>query len=154
VDLSKTQPEIPESKDVKVEILLPYFNDSLGLELLENVIETLTKHNVSEENITTTRVAGTLELPFAAQARIKSTSPAVVIALGVVIKGETSHYDQVCNETYRGLMDVQLSLETPIIFGVLTCDNEDQAKNRSSKDGLNKGKSFAEAALIQAKIKQ
>ena len=154
MDLSKTQPEIPESKDVKVEILLPYFNDSLGLELLENVSKTLQEHQVPKENITTTRVAGTLELPFAAQARIKSTTPDVVIALGVVIKGETSHYDQVCNETYRGLMDVQLRLDTPIIFGVLTCNTEEQAKKRSSQDGLNKGKSFAEAALIQAKIKQ
>ena len=154
MDLSKTQPEIPESKNVKVEILLPYFNDSLGLELLENVSKTLQEHKVPKENITTTRVAGTLELPFAAQARIKSTTPDVVIALGVVIKGETSHYDQVCNETYRGLMDVQLRLDTPIIFGVLTCNTEEQAKKRSSQDGLNKGKAFAEAALIQAKIKQ
>ncbi|MFA4891455.1 MAG: 6,7-dimethyl-8-ribityllumazine synthase [Candidatus Gracilibacteria bacterium] len=141
--------KIPSGKDLKITILLPYFNEEIGLELYQNTVSTLEENEVKKENIKLVRVPGALELPFAAQKEIKSAKPDVVIALGVVIKGETSHYDYVCSETFRGLMDVQLKLETPIIFGILTCKNKKQAQKRASKNGLNKGKSFALAALIQ-----
>lgn len=132
-------------KNLKIVILLPYFNEKYGLKLYKNTEETLKKHGI--KNIKLIRVAGALELPFAAQKIIKKTKPNAVIALGVVLKGETSHYELVCSETFRGLMDVQLKLETPIIFGVLTCKTEKQVKKR-----LNRGKEFAEAALLTTKI--
>lgn len=147
---SQNKYTIPSGKSLKITILLPYFNEKYGLELLGNVKETLQKHEVEDTNITIIRVPGALELPYAAQKTIKASKPNVVIALGVIIRGETSHYDYVCNETLRGLMDVQLKLETPIIFGVLTCENKNQAKERVVKNGLNKGKSFAETAIIQS----
>jgi len=145
---------LQSDKNLKAEILLPYFNEEIGLELYKNALEALLKSDVKEKNIGLTRVPGALELPFAAQKIIKGRRPDVVIAIGVVIKGETDHYDVVCNETFRGLMDVQLKLNTPIIFGVLTCKTLKQAKDRASKKGLNKGKSFAMAAIIQSKIKK
>jgi len=112
----------------------------------------LLEYGVKKQNIKLERVPGALELPFAAQKIIKTKKINVVIALGIVIKGETNHYDFVCAETFRGLMDVQLKLNTPIIFGILTCKTHKQVKDRISKNGLNKGKSFAEAALIQASL--
>lgn len=141
---------IPNAKKLKISILLPLFNEKIGIELYENTKETLIKNGVKQENIKLTRVPGALELPFTAQKTIKSNKPNAVIALGAVIRGETTHYDYVCSETFRGLMDVQLRMKTPIIFGILTCENEKQAKQRSSKNGMNKGKTFAEAAIIQS----
>ncbi len=141
-----------KNKNLKIAIILPYFGEEIGLKLYENTLETLMDNGVQTKNLKLIRVPGALELPFAAQKIIMKNKPHAVIALGVVIRGDTNHYDYVCSETFRGLMDVQLKLNTPIIFGVLTCETEKQAKFRSSKKGLNKGKSFAEAAILQTQI--
>lgn len=147
------QLKIPNGKDLKITIILPYFNEEIGLELYENVRETLEKNRVKKENVKLTRIPGALELPFTAQKEIESQEkPNAIIALGIIIQGETSHYDYVCNETFNGLMNVQLKLKTPIIFGILTCKNKQQAQERASKNGLNKGKDFAEAAIIQSHL--
>jgi 6,7-dimethyl-8-ribityllumazine synthase len=143
---------IPKGDNLKISIVLPYFNEKIGLELYENCMEALLENGVKKSNTNLVRVPGALEVPFATQKEIKSSNPDAVIALGAVIKGETDHYDQVCNETFRALMDLQLKLETPIIFGILTCNTEAQAKNRSSKTGMDKGKSYALAALIQTDL--
>ncbi|MBT3865180.1 6,7-dimethyl-8-ribityllumazine synthase [Candidatus Peregrinibacteria bacterium] len=153
INPEKTQDtQVPEENNIKVSILLPYFNDELGTELHQNTVDALHQFKIKPENITLTRTPGALELPFTAQQIIKKDSPDVVIALGIIIKGETSHYKHVCGETYSGLMNVQLKTETPIIFGVLTCKTIEQAKERCSKNGLNKGRSCAEAAIIQAQV--
>ncbi|MBT3704888.1 6,7-dimethyl-8-ribityllumazine synthase [Candidatus Peregrinibacteria bacterium] len=149
---SKTKPSIPGGEDLNILVILPYFNETIGLELYQNTEETLLQNGVKKKNIKLLRIPGAFELPYAAQNEIKRSSPDAVIALGVVIKGETDHYDQVCDQTFRGLMDVQLKLETPIIFGILTCNTKKQAENRASSKGLNKGKSYALAALIQANL--
>lgn len=143
---------VPSGEKLKIAVLLPYFNEEIGLELLNNTFETLIENKVKKENVRLVRVPGALELPFASQQLIKKHD--AVIALGVVIKGESDHYDIVCKETFRGLMDVQLKFNVPIIFGVLTCNNIKQAKERASKKGLNKGRSFALSAILQAKIKK
>lgn len=137
---------------LKIAIVLPYFNDKIGLELLKNTKEELIKNNVKEKNITLTRVAGALEIPFACQKIALRKKTNAIIALGVIIKGETSHYNLVCKNTYEGIMKVQLENKIPISFGVLTCENAEQAKKRASKNGLNKGKDVAQAALIQTSI--
>lgn len=137
---------------LKIGIIVPYFNESIGLELLENCKNELLKQNVPEENIVTIRVAGALEIPFAAKKLIEQEKPNAVITLGAIIRGETSHYDLVTDKTYDGLMKIQLQSGIPVIFGVLTCENEKQARERSSKNKLNKGKQAAQAALIQATL--
>ncbi len=149
---SKTKHNVPGGEKLEILIILPYFNETIGLELYQNTEETLLQNGVRKKNIKLLRVPGAFELPYAAQKEIKRSNPDAVIALGVVIKGETDHYNQVCDQTFRGLMDVQLKLETPVIFGVLTCDTKTQAENRASKKGLNKGKSYALASLIQANL--
>ncbi len=140
-----------DGKKLKIAVVLPYFNEELGLELFENVKKELIRNNVSEKNITLSRVAGALELPFACK-KIALKKPDAIIALGIVIRGETSHYDLVTETAHQGLMKVQLEEVIPIIFGILACENIKQVKDRISSKGLDKGKEFAQAALIQTLI--
>lgn len=119
------------------------FNDEIGLKLYKKTLETLIEKNVAEKNIHFFRVPGALELPLAAKKIAKKFH--AVIALGVVIQGETEHFTHVCSETYRGLMQVQLETKIPIIFGILTVKNIKQALDR-----ICKGKDYAEAAIEMA----
>jgi len=130
---------------MKITILLPEFNEKYGSKLLNSTIKSLESNGIKNPKII--RVPGALELPFAALKEIKNNKPNVLIALGVVIQGETDHYEHVCTQTFRGLMDVQLQTETPIVFGVLTCKTENQAVDR-----IENGKWFAETAIKMARI--
>ena len=141
-----------DGRELKISIILPYFNEELGKELLANTEEELMRNGVKAENIDVIRVAGTLETPFAAQKIIETVKPDAVIVLGIVIRGETSHYDLVVETTHQGLMKIQLDCKTPIAFGILACENQKQAQERVDKNGLNKGKGAAIAALIQTQL--
>ena len=152
MELKRTNNIKINGEKLKIAIVLHYFNDEIGLELLKNAKEELLKNNVKEKNIYIFRVEGSLEIPFACKKIIKRLKPNAVIALGVIIRGKTSHYSLVTRNTYQGIMKVQLDTLTPISFGILTCENETQAKHRASKKGLNKGKQAAIAALIQTTI--
>lgn len=152
MQLEKKSHQNIDGKKLRIVIVLPYFNEGLGLELYKNSKEELLKNKVQEKNITLTRVAGSLEIPLACQKIIQKQKPDAIIALGVIIRGETSHYDLVTENTYKGIMDVQLKTGTPIAFGILACENLKQAKARISKKGLNKGADAAMAALIQTTI--
>lgn len=141
-----------DGSSLKIAIVLPYFNETLGLELLENAKQELLGSNVPPENIDIVRVAGALEIPYACKKIIDRKKPDAIIALGVVIRGETSHFELVTNTSYQGIMSVQLETGIPIIFGIIACENLEQAKKRVSKNGLNKGKEAAIAALIQTSL--
>ena len=141
-----------DGSNLNIVIILPFFNEKLGLELLENTKKELLNNNVKEDNIRVIRVNGSLEIPLACKKIIIKEKPDAIIALGVIIRGETSHYDLVTEESYRGIMQVQLETGTPISFGILGCENLDQAQERISKDKLNKGKDAAIAALIQSTL--
>lgn len=154
-----THMKISESAPVKLKgrgfrfaIILSRFNDKLGLELLKNTKETLIMHEVKEKHIKIFRVPGALEIPISASLLAQKHRYNVIIALGVVIKGETPHFQNVSEQCYRGLMDVSLYSDTPVIFGVLTVNNEKQAKERVAKRGLDKGKEYAEAAIEMAML--
>jgi 6,7-dimethyl-8-ribityllumazine synthase len=148
-----TNPQLSQNyKFTKVAIILPYFNEEIGNELYENTIEELKNNGVTEKNIKLFRVYGALEIPFACQKIIKLNQYDVIITLGAIIKGETPHFDIVSKTTFDGIMTVQLKNNTPIIFGILTCNTLKQAQDRASKKGLNKGKDCAVAALMQTKI--
>ncbi|MCK9186894.1 6,7-dimethyl-8-ribityllumazine synthase [Candidatus Gracilibacteria bacterium] len=137
----------------KIAIVLPYFNEELGLEIFKNTKEELLKNYVQEKNIKLFRCAGTLEIPFICKKIIEKHKPDAIIALGIVIRGETSHFDLVTQTTYDGLMSLQMTKNTPIIFGILACENEKQVKDRVLKNKLNKGKEYAMAALLQTNFK-
>ena len=152
MEIEKTDISKIDGKNLKIAIVLPYFNENIGMEMLENAKEELLKNNVQEKNIEVIRVHGALEIPLACQKIIKSKKPDAIIALGVIIRGETTHYDLVSENTYQGIMKVQLETGTPISFGILTCENKRQAKDRAGKRGLNKGKQAAQAVLIQTTL--
>jgi 6,7-dimethyl-8-ribityllumazine synthase len=99
-------------------------------------------------------VPGAYELPFAAQEIAKTGRYGGVACLGAVIRGETSHYDHVCEECARGLMDVQLRTGVPCAFGVLTVENFDQALARAGGDKRDQGRHAAEAVLTMARLRE
>lgn len=139
-------------KPFKFAVILPRFNDHLGQELYQNTKSTLLKNGVQEKNILLTRVPGSLETPYSALHLSQTQDVNAIIALGIVIKGDTSHYDLVCEESYRGLMAVSLGQNIPIIFGILTVNNLKQAIDRISAKKMNKGKEFAESAIEMAQL--
>lgn len=139
-------------KPYRVGIILSRFNDHLGEELLQHTQEKLLKLDVSKQNLKIFRVPGALEIPVTAQVLIDQDEFDILIALGIVIKGETPHFEHVSNECHAGLMKVSIENRRPIIFGVLTVLNEKQAKDRIDPKKLNKGAEFAETAIEMAML--
>lgn len=152
--MKTNQSKIPKinGKQLKIVIILPYFNDKLGLELLKNTKNELIVNNVQEKNIKLVRVAGSLEIPFACLKIIEKYKPDAIIALGVIIRGKTKHFDLVSENTHSGIMKVQLDKKIPISFGIIACEDEKQAIERISETKMNKGKEYALAALLQTII--
>ncbi len=133
-------------------IILSRFNDFIGAKLLSGAIDELRRHGVDENNIDVVRVPGAFEIPIAALKFAKTGKYNAVITLGAVIKGSTSHYDYVCAEVSKGIAQVSLQTEVPVIFGVLTTDNIEQAIERAGTKAGNKGSDAAKAAIEMANL--
>ncbi|PKL36873.1 6,7-dimethyl-8-ribityllumazine synthase [Candidatus Peregrinibacteria bacterium HGW-Peregrinibacteria-1] len=140
-------------KGLKVVVLASRFNGEYVDAMVTNCITELLAKGVSEDDVVIKHVGGSLELPYAVKVVAAEIKPDVVIALGVVVRGETTHYDLVSEITYQGLMQVQLNGDIPVIFGVLTCENFEQVEDRVSSEGQNKGAEFAVTAILQANLK-
>jgi 6,7-dimethyl-8-ribityllumazine synthase len=138
----------------KIHIIVSEFNNPIPEKLLHGALQALKDQQFSEKSIVITKVPGAFELPFAALLASSQPSTSAVICLGAVIRGETSHYDYVCSETARGIMDVGLKTKKPVIFGVLTTENEAQAEARAKNDQTNKGYECAIAALRMISVSQ
>jgi 6,7-dimethyl-8-ribityllumazine synthase len=108
----------------------------------------------SSEHITLVEVPGAVEIPFVARRLAKTGYYATIIALGAVVRGETTHYDYVCDQVSDGCQRVALECDTPIIFGVLTTENESQAWERLGGTHGHKGKDVADAALAMYRVLQ
>lgn len=139
-------------KDLKICIIFSEYNSSIGNELLKNCYDTLTNHRVSSKNIDILRVPGALETPLAAQAMASKKKYDAIIALGIVLKGETYHFELVCDQTYSGLMRVSLENKIPVIFGIIAAKTKAEAMKRAQKKGLNKGEEYAETAIQMATL--
>ena len=135
------------AKDVKIGIVTARFNEFITSKLLGGAIDGLKRHDVKEDQIDVAWVPGAFEIPLIAQAMVKSKKYDAVICLGAVIRGATSHYDYVCNEVSKGIAQVSLQSEIPVMFGVLTTDNIEQAIERAGTKAGNKGADAAMAAL-------
>ena len=131
---------------VRVGVVCGRFNDHITLRLVEGAENALAVHGVAEADVTTVWVPGAYEIPMAAKALIVHDHVDAVVCLGAVIRGETSHYDFVAGECAAGLSRVQLDTGAPVVFGVLTTENREQALERSS-DEDNKGEEGAETAI-------
>lgn len=134
-------------KDVRVGIIVARFNSNITGRLLEGAVDTLKRHDISDDAIDIAYVPGAFEIPLIAQKMAKCGRYDAVICLGAVIRGSTSHYDYVCSEVSKGIANVSLSSEIPVMFGVLTTDNIEQAIERSGNKAGNKGSECAEGAI-------
>ncbi len=128
-------------------IVVSRFNEFICSKLLSGAIDELKRHGVNEENIDVVWCPGAFEIPLVAKKCAKSSRYNAIIALGAVIKGSTSHYDYVCAEVSKGVASVGLETEVPVIFGVLTTDNIEQAIERAGTKAGNKGSDAAKAAI-------
>lgn len=135
------------AKDAKIAIICPRFNDFIVSKLLEGSHDALIRHDVDEENIHVFKCPGAFEIPVIADRLASSSSYDAVICLGAVIRGATSHYDYVCSEVSKGIANVALKYSLPVIFGVLTTDNIEQAIERAGSKSGNKGFEAATSAI-------
>lgn len=133
--------------DYKIAIVVSRFNENVTQLLLEGALSQLKKMEFKDEQIKVVWVPGAVEIPLVAQRCAQLGIYEAVICLGAVIRGETSHYDYVCDQVSQGCQQVALQNDIPVIFGVLTTENEEQALARAGgKDG-NKGIDAALAAV-------
>ena len=135
------------SEDMKVGIIVARFNEFITSKLLGGALDTLTRHEVKEENIQVAWVPGAFEIPLIASKMAENGKYDAVICLGAVIRGSTSHYDYVCNEVSKGIASVSLKSGIPVMFGVLTTENIEQAIERAGTKAGNKGYDCAESAI-------
>ena len=135
------------SSGIKVGIVVARFNEFITSKLLSGAMDGLLRHNVQEEDIQVAWVPGAFEIPLIASKMAKSGKYDAVICLGAVIRGSTSHYDYVCNEVSKGIAAVSLETGIPVMFGVLTTENIEQAIERAGTKAGNKGSECAEGAI-------
>ncbi|MDL0414038.1 6,7-dimethyl-8-ribityllumazine synthase, partial [Clostridioides difficile] len=134
-------------KDLKIGIINSRFNEFITSKLLSGAEDCLLRHDVSSENIEIVWVPGAFEIPLVAQKMAKSGKYDAIICLGCVIRGATSHYDYVCSEVSKGIAKVSLDSELPVIFGIVTTENIEQAIERAGTKAGNKGYDCAMNAL-------
>lgn len=139
--------QLTTQQNEKFCIIISRFNDFIGEKLLSGAIDTLKRHGVSDENIEVAKVPGAFEIPLAAQKFAKTNKYSAIITLGAVIKGSTPHFDYVSAEVSKGVANVSLQTGVPVIFGVLTTDNIEQAIERSGTKAGNKGADAAKTAI-------
>lgn len=132
---------------VKIGIVASRFNEFIVSKLLSGCEDGLLRHGVSGEDIEVAWVPGAFEIPLIASKMAKSGRYDAVIALGAVIRGSTSHYDYVCSEVSKGIANVALASDVPVMFGVLTTDTIEQAIERAGSKAGNKGSECAQGAI-------
>lgn len=133
--------------NVKIGIVAARFNEFIVSKLIGGAKDALTRHDVKEENITLAWVPGAFEIPLVAKKMAESGKYDAIICLGTVIRGATSHYDYVCNEVSKGIAAVSMETEVPVMFGVVTTENIEQAIERAGTKAGNKGYDCALGAI-------
>ena len=135
------------AKGIRVGIVAARFNEFITSRLLSGAMDGLIRHDVQEEDIHVAWVPGAFEIPLIASKMAGSGKYDAVICLGAVIRGSTSHYDYVCNEVSKGIAAVGLDCGIPVLFGVLTTENIEQAIERAGTKAGNKGYDCALSAI-------
>ena len=138
---------VASNKDIKIGIVAARFNEFITSKLLGGAMDGLLRHDVKEQDIDVAWVPGAFEIPLIAKKMAKSGKYDAVICLGAVIRGATSHYDYVCNEVSKGIATVSLESEIPVMFGVVTTENIEQAIERAGTKAGNKGYDCALGAI-------
>jgi len=135
------------ARDIKVGIVAARFNEFITSKLIGGAVDALKRHEVEEEDIHVAWVPGAFEIPLIASKMAKSGKYDAVICLGAVIRGSTTHYDYVCSEVSKGIANVSLNSDIPVMFGVLTTENIEQAIERAGTKAGNKGYDCAVGAI-------
>jgi 6,7-dimethyl-8-ribityllumazine synthase len=138
---------VPSASGMKFAIAVAEWNYEITGALLKGAVDTLKKHGVWEKNIIVKHVPGTFELSFAASALMQTEDVDAIIVLGCVIQGDTRHFDFICNGVTQGITDLNIQGEIPVIFGVLTTNDQQQAIDRAGGKHGNKGDEAAFTAI-------
>ncbi|EOB0812116.1 6,7-dimethyl-8-ribityllumazine synthase [Staphylococcus pseudintermedius] len=139
-------------KGLKIGVVVSRFNDLITGRLLDGAQDALRRHQVAEDSIDVAYVPGAFELPIVAKKMAQTGKYDAVVTLGCVIRGATSHYDYVCNEAAKGIAKASDDTGVPVIFGVLTTENIEQAIERAGTKAGNKGAESAVAAIEMANL--
>ena len=140
------------AKGIRFGIVAARFNEFITSKLLDGALDCLRRHDVNEESIDVAWVPGAFEIPLIASKMAKSGKYDAVICLGAVIRGGTTHYDYVCSEVSKGIANVSLNSDVPVLFGVLTTENIEQAIERAGTKVGNKGYDCAAGAIEMANL--
>lgn len=143
-----------DAKGKNFGIVVSRFNEFITQKLLEGALDCLTRHNADEKNITVVWVPGAFEIPLAAQKLAKSRTFSAVICIGAIIKGGTPHFEFISNQVALNIGKVALESDIPVIFGVITTENLEQAIDRAGAKSGNKGWEAALAAIEMVNISQ
>lgn len=151
-EINLVEGKLVAPEGMKVGIVASRFNEIIVNKLLSGAVDGLVRHGVSEENITAVWVPGAFEIPLVAKKMAESRMYDAVITVGAVIRGSTSHYDYVCAEVSKGVAQAGLQTGVPVLFGVITTENIEQAIERAGSKAGNKGYDCALDAIEMANI--
>ncbi|HAD24078.1 MAG TPA: 6,7-dimethyl-8-ribityllumazine synthase [Kandleria vitulina] len=146
-EINVLEGKLVAKEGMKVGIVAARFNEIIVNKLLGGAIDGLVRHGVEDKNITAAWVPGAFEIPTIAKKMAESKKYDAIIALGTVIRGQTSHYDYVCNEVSKGIAQISLETGVPVLFGIVTTENIEQAIARAGSKAGNKGYDCALSAI-------
>ena len=155
--MKESSSELESMKDFKkfrIAIVVSEWNSEITFAMMNGAVDFLTSKGVKEKNIEVHKVPGSFELALGAQFCAEKNNIDAIITLGCVIQGETRHFDFICDACANGIMDVSLTFNKPVAFGVLTTENQKQAKERSGGKLGNKGIEAAETVLKMLLLKK
>lgn len=127
------------AKGLRFGIVVSRFNEFMAAKLLDGALDCLSRHGADEKDITIVKVPGSFEIPYAAARLARAGRFDGVVCLGVVIRGETPHYNYICNEVAKGIAKISLDTGIPVIFGLVTADTLEQAIERAGSKAGNRG---------------
>ncbi len=145
---------LKDFKKIRIAIVVSEWNSEITFAMMNGAVDFLTSKGVKEKNIEVHKVPGSFELALGAQFCAEKNNIDAIITLGCVIQGETRHFDFICDACANGIMDVSLTFNKPVAFGVLTTENQKQAKERSGGKLGNKGIEAAETVLKMLLLKK
>lgn len=146
-EINVLEGKVVAPEGMKVGIVASRFNEFITNKLLNGAVDGLVRHGVDESNITAAWIPGAFEIPVVAQKMARSGKYDAVICVGAVIRGSTTHCDYVCNEVSKGIAHVSLETGIPVMFGVVTTENIEQAIERAGTKAGNKGYDCALSAI-------
>ncbi|MEW6621218.1 MAG: 6,7-dimethyl-8-ribityllumazine synthase [bacterium] len=141
-----------EAKGLKIGVIVSRFNEFITSKLVDGCLDALVRHGAKEDDIEIVKVPGSFEIPYIAKKMADMKKYDAIICLGVIIRGETPHFNYICNEVAKGIANVSLESGIPVIFGVITSDTIEQAIERAGTKSGNKGFDAALSAIEMANL--